>query len=223
MDRSQYYGRTPLPKSAKFPLALAGLLWMAVIFSPFVAFTVNGVVDDSNWMPAYVTAGLSLLLLALLHGRAVANYFRLPKALRDEYQFGKLYPATPRPSSRGDRAFDLGSKRAVVRVSEDGVQVSPAAFLRTDFRSAIEGTHLKHTSALGGQQYKPHLFVAWRDIKEWEVRDDSDGPDYYRLILAKGGYICIRRPSRAQDEYELLDAVRGVGQMAVRLLCDVPR
>jgi hypothetical protein len=180
-------------------------------------------VDDSNWTPAYVTAGLSLLLLALLHGRAAANYFRLPKSLRDEYQFGKLYPATRRPSSRGDRAFELGSKRAVVRVSEDGVRFSPAAFLRTDLRNAIEGAHFKHTSALGAQQDKPHHFVAWRDIKEWEVRDDSDGPNYYRLNLTKGGYICIRRPSRAQDEYELLDAVRGVGQIAVRLFCDVPR
>lgn len=221
MDPAQHYGRTPLPQSVRVPMALAIPLWLAVIFSPFVAFAVNGVVDDSNWTPAFVTAGVSLLLLTLLHARAAANYAQLPKALREEYRSGKLYPATRRPSSYKDRTFGLGSKRAVVMVSQDGVRFSLGACLRADFRHATGLAKLM--SAHHGQQDKPLHFVAWRDIEAWEVRDDSEGPDYYRLGLAKGGYLCVRRPSIAQDEQELLDAVRGVGQTAVRLLCDMPR
>jgi hypothetical protein len=40
--------------------------------------------------------------------------------------------------------------------------------------------------------------------------------------LADNGYIGVRRPSKVEEEVELLDAVRSLGQTAVSLHCDLP-
>lgn len=217
MSQTAYYGRTPLPASVKVPAVFSIVLWMAVIFSPFVAFAVNGKVDDSNWMPAYVTAGTSLLLLVVLHGKAAANFFNLPAKHRDEYLHGKLFEALRKSASRAARDIELSRKNAIVQIAEDGVRVSLNAIMQSDFKRAIKLIKDRR------RKDPPLEALAWRDIKKWEVFTDSEGPDYYRLTLADGGFITFCRPAKPHDEYELLDAVRSLGQTAVRLHCDVPR
>lgn len=65
-------------------------------------------------------------------------------------------------------------------------------------------------------------FVPWSDLSEWEVHTDSDGPNFYRLILRTKGHILIRRFHPAEGcEADLLDAVRHVGKLPIRLLCDL--
>ncbi|MFM9863777.1 MAG: hypothetical protein ACKVRO_09230 [Micropepsaceae bacterium] len=221
MTPTQFYGRTPLPSDVRAPVWAIAPLWMAVIFSPFVAFWVNGKVDDSNWMPAFVTAGVSLLIIAVLHIRATANYLQLPVTVRAEHRHGKVYPALRQPMPRVYRAFELGAKDARLRIAKDGIHVTSAAWLRADFKRALD--HMRKVQARGMNPDAVEAFVPWRDIQEWAVQDDSDGPNYYSLRFAKGGYLNLRRPSAPGDEYELLDAVRSAGQIAVRIFCDVPR
>ncbi|NOT40902.1 MAG: hypothetical protein HOP13_10450 [Alphaproteobacteria bacterium] len=220
MMPTQHYGRTPLPKDVRAPMWAIAPLWMAIIFSPFVAFWVNGRVDDSNWMPAYVTAGVSLLVLAVLHIRATANYLQLPVAVRAEYSLGKVYPALRQPHARKDRGFELGAKGAHLRVAKDGIRVTSAAWLRADFKRALE--HARKVRAHGIDTAATQVFIPWGDIQEWEVHDDSDAPNY-RLRFAKGAYLNLKRPTAPGDEVELLDSVRTTGQIAVRIFCDVPR
>lgn len=74
-----------------------------------------------------------------------------------------------------------------------------------------------------GRTDVPAQTIAWRDIKEWEVHDGSESADYYRLALTDGSHVRLRRPADGAAEYELLDAVRGGGRVAVRVFCDVRR
>jgi len=65
-------------------------------------------------------------------------------------------------------------------------------------------------------------FVPWEDLKEWEVFEDGDGPNFYRLPLRTPGYVLVRRFAMIQgSESKLLDAVRSIGKLPVRLLCDI--
>jgi hypothetical protein len=221
MTPSQPYSRTPLPKDAHAPVLPVALLWMAIIFSPFVAFTVNGRVDDSNWMPALVTAGVAFAFLALLHVRAASNYLALPVAVRAEYRHGKVFPVIRRHQARPDREFELGLKTARIAFAKDGIRVTTAAWLRSDYKRALELA--RKVWAHGADTNAMRVFVPWSDIQEWEVHTNSDGPDYYRLRCTGGGHVNLRRPAKPADEIELLDSVRSTGQIPVRLFCDVPQ
>lgn len=222
MAQTNYYGRSPLPAEAKTPAGLMMLLWMAVVFSPFVAFTVNGKVDDSNWTPAFVTAGLALLGLALLSARTRSSYLNLPRHLREEYEHGKCFAAMANARVRLPREFKLAAK-ATLQLTSDGIAASPRAWLGMDGeRRATVVRELLRAGRVVPLDLAPQL-IAWRDIKEWQVHDESESADYYHLSLADGGHVRLRRPSDAKEEYELLDAVRGAGRVPVRLFCDIPR
>jgi hypothetical protein len=214
MDRTERYVRTPLPDSVDVPVGLSIVLWLAVLFSPFVAFSVN----DANWIPALVTPGVSLLLLAHLNAKAAKSFSNLPQAHRDEYRNGKLFQALPSAASRAVYEFELGRKGAIAHLSKEGVCFSPAATLAFDF-SRMRMAARKLRSA---RQDEPVYAVQWREIQQWAVHKNSDGPDYYSLILTDGGSIGVHRPSKVEEEVELLDAVRSLGQTAVSLHCDLP-
>jgi hypothetical protein len=204
-------------------MGLVIALWFAVIFSPFVAFAVNGKVDDSDWTPALVVAGVSLLALVMLHVRAWSNYQALPAALREEYAHGKLFSAVPNTGCCVDREFELGTTGAAVHLSAKGVRFSQGAWLGADAKRRGDILRVLWRAARAGSREVPDHVVAWRDIAEWQVHENSDTADYYRLHIVDGGHLRIRRPREARDEYELLDAVRSTGQTAVRLFCDIPR
>ena len=66
------------------------------------------------------------------------------------------------------------------------------------------------------------MSIPWADIVEWSVETDSDGPDYYLLRLRPHGRTRVRRflPDHA-SECDVLNAVRSVGKIPVRLRCDI--
>lgn len=224
MTTTAYYGRTPIPADARPRARFVIPLWFAVIFSPFVAFAANGKVDDSDWTPALVTAGVAIFALVVLHARAKSNYANLPKWHRDEYAFGKLFAPLPRgASSLAAREFELAAPHAIVRLAAEGVTFSPAAWLDADRARRKEAVRALWHAARERRLNVPEHKIAWRDIAEWQVHDESEAADYYRLSLADGGHVRIRRPREARAEYDLLDAVRSTGQTAVRLFCDIAR
>jgi len=222
MTRTDYYGRSPLPAEAKTPAGLVMLLWMAVIFSPFVAFTVNGKVDDSDWTPAFVTAGIALLALALLSLRTRSHYRNLPAHLRDEYERGRSFGALANARVRLPLDVKL-TAHATLQLTRDGIAVSPGAVLRLGGPRRAATVRILWRSFREGRSELPPQVIAWRDIKEWEVHDGGESGDYYHLPLADGSHVRLHRPADATAEYALLDAVRGAGRVPVRVFCDIAR
>jgi hypothetical protein len=222
MAQTEYYGRTPLPAEAKPAVVATIPLWLAVIFSPFVAFAVNGKVDDSDWTPAFVTAGVALLAIALLSARRRAAYRNLPAHLRDEYERGKCFGVLPNARARLPATFKL-TANATLQMTHEGIVFSPAASLGQDSRRRAAMVRRLMAAVREGRPDVAPQTIAWRDIKEWEVHEGSDSDDTYRLALADGGYVRLRRPADAAAEYALLDAVRGAGRVPVRVFCDVRR
>jgi hypothetical protein len=224
MTPISHYERTPIPADARMRARFMVPLWFAIIFSPFVAFTANGKVDDSNWTPAVITAGIALLALVLLHVRARSNYANLPAWHRDEYAQGRLFAASARHGARATmRAFKLAATHGALRLSDEGIAFSPAAWLGADAARRAEAVRMLKRAVREGRMDVVEQAIAWRDIAEWQVHDESDTSDYYRVHLKDGGHIRLHRPAKAHDEYELLDAVRSIGQIPVRLFCDIPR
>lgn len=224
MTPMSHYERTPIPADARMRARFMVPLWFAIIFSPFVAFAANGKVDDANWTPAVITAGLALFALVVLHVRARSNYANLPAWHRDEYAQGKLFAAAARNGARVPmREYKLATTHGVLRLSDEGIAFSPAAWLGADAARRAEAVRMLTRAVREGRIDVPERTIAWRDIAEWQVHDESDSADYYRLHLKDGGHIRLHRPPKTRDEYELLDAVRSVGQIPVRLFCDIPR
>lgn len=81
--------------------------------------------------------------------------------------------------------------------------------------------HMKVSAQFAGASESPGHVMAWEEIVEWQVCDDSDGPPFYRLIETSGGFVAIGRPSDAATEQNILDFVRSVGGRPVRLFCDI--
>lgn len=223
MTETEFYGRTPLPAEARTPIGFVIPLWFAVIFSPFVAFAVNGKVDDSDWTPALLTAGLSLAVLAFLSLRTRANYRDLPARVREEYERGKCFEPLPAGRMPVPRTFKLTGFGATLELTSAGITYSPAAWLGANSERRAEAVRAAWQAVKAPGWRPPPQSIAWREIAEWQVRDDSDTADYYRLMFADGGHVSLRRPPSAKEEYALLDTVRSVGRVPVRLFCDIPR
>lgn len=217
------YRRTPLPKAAHKPMVLVIPLWMLLIFSPFVAFTVNGKVDDSNWTPAFVTAGFCIAALAAIALRQARTYRALPKDIRDEYRFGRLIDRDARVGVAATGcAYRSKSKGAdIVELNSEGVVFAPSAMVGASFAAARQYASMNAFAHIGGAANIPAHRIPWSDITEWQVHEDSDNPDFYRLMLRDGGHVELRRPHYATSESPILDFVRKAGQRPVRLFCDV--
>ena len=211
------YRRTPLPKSTRLLVLAEIALWVGVICSPFVAFTVNGRVDDSNWAPAILTAGCCLTLLVLLHVHAAFKYRRLSLDIRAEYSHGRLMPPLAAAGFEANPIEFAPNKKGqpLVGLTPHGVWFAPAAISGASWRQFRQMTPLA-----GGDQMPTHV-IDWEGINEWQVHEDSDGPNYYRLMLASGGYVNLKRPGDPALEVEILNNVRAIGGRPVRLVCDI--
>ncbi len=220
---SELYRRTPRPKRAGTPVLVRILLWMGLIFSPFVAFTVNGRVDDSNWTPAVLTALMCLAGLLLIRVRDALSYAEVPAAIRAEYEKGRLM----RPLSTGstDKApIDFGPngpQAPLAGATPKGVWFAPDALCGASWRRSRDMLDTNLKAGLAGGSKLPAHFLDWSELAEWQVCDGSDGPDYYRLVLCDGAHVDLKRPANPAEEPPLLDYVRTVGGRAVRLFCDV--
>lgn len=212
---STEYRRTPLPANARIRVGWIALFFMSIIFSPFVGFAIHGKVSE----PGLVT-GLQIAIVPLCGLIAIAiarwhSWRQLPSHIAEEQKLGRVFPAEGAPMVVSPVRFSSKNKKDWIEMRPEGMTLSRHALLRMhgvpDFMAKVWVAE-----QLGEQ------FVAWSDIVEWVVDTDSDGPNYYLLKLRPKGMLTVRRfePDTA-TECDLLDAVRSVGEVPVRLRCDL--
>jgi hypothetical protein len=207
------YRRTPLPADAQTPVGWLAACFMALVFSPFVGFAFHGRVDDAGLVHGLWFALLPLTGLAAMALRRWRVWRRLPPGLIAEWTGGRLIPAAGAPPVLSPARF--ADKTHVIELLPSGLVVSRGALLAVS--GAREGLSRRWIAEQTGE-----LFVAWEEIAEWCVDTDSEGPDYYALPLRAGGAIRVRRfVPDASCEGDLLDAVRAIGRLSIRLRCDV--
>jgi hypothetical protein len=214
MARTEYR-LTPLPASARTRVGWIALCFMSLIFSPFVGFAIHGKVSE----PGLVT-GLQMAIIPLcgLIAIAIASWHsrrQLPSHLVEEQKYGRVFLAEGAPTVVAPVRFSNKNKKDWIEMRLEGMTLSRHALLRMqgvpDFMEKVWVA-----DQLG------EIFVAWSNIIEWTVDTDSDGPNFYGLKLQPKGALAVRRfePDTA-TECDLLDAVRSVGKLPVRISCDV--
>ncbi len=207
------YRRTPLPKRAQTPVGWVALCFMGVLLSPFAGFAVHGKVDSQSLVTGLVIAVLPLAGLVVIAVVRWYSWRTLPPHLAEAWTSGQVIRAEGAPSIAAPIKFTA---------KDDWIQLRPEgiAFSRNTLLS-MQGVPDFWAKVWSAEQ-AGESFVAWKDIDDWIVADDSDGPNYHLLSLIPGGAIRLRRfePSLF-NECALLDAVRSVGKRSVRLRCDV--
>lgn len=207
------YRRTPLPDKAHTPLGWLALWLVLLFFSPFLGFAVHGKVEEPGLVIGLFISAIPLLALTWLVIRRWRHLRRVPPDLLREWQLGRVVPADGAPAVATPVRFAHGKHWMELR--PEGLTVAGHSVL--GLRGAA---HLLETSWV--VQQAGRLFVPWTDVVEWAVDTDSDGPDYHCLQLRPQGELRVRRfcPETA-SECDLLDAVRSVGRLPVRLRCDL--
>jgi hypothetical protein len=206
------YRRTPLPKEACTPLGWLAFWVFLLVFSPFFGFAIHGKVDEAGLMIGLAVATVPLVALSWLVVRRWNAMRVMPRHILEEWQLGRVVAAEGAPMIASTARFV--NKKNWIEFRSEGVVLSSQNFL------GAPGTKQLFQTSWVVQQ-SGQLFISWNDVVEWIVDSGSDGPDYYRLKLHQGEAKIRRfRPEEA-TECDLLDAVRGVGRVPVRLLCDV--
>ena len=211
---SSDYRRTPLPPGAKTPLGWLLACIALLLASPFIGFALHGRVAERGLALALPFGLLAVLGLAVLAFRRRRVWRSLSPALRAEWTTGRLVQAEGAPPVAPPVRFTQGCHWFELR--SDGLVLSRSCLLGIQSLQGVPGLmQLTWVTEQAGQ-----LFVPWTDVERWEVKTDSDGPDYYRLALHPRGTLLLRRLQPAEGtECALLDAVRSVGGRPV-LLCD---
>lgn len=186
---------------------------MGLVLSPFAGFAIHGKVAAPGLAIGLIFALLplsGLVAMAILRWRA---WRRLPPHVVEEWNSGRVVPAEGAPGPVSPLRFF--NDKHWIEMQLDGVTISRHCLL------SMQGvSELMAKSWIAEQTGQ--LFIPWRDILEWVVDTDSDGPDCYQLKLESGGILKIRRfQPEAASECDLLDAVRSLGHVPVRLCCDV--
>jgi hypothetical protein len=212
MDATEYR-RTPLPDHARTRVGWIALYSMCLIFSPFVGFAIHGKVEAPGLVIGLLIAVFPLCgLITIAISRWLA-WRRLPTHLVKEWTTGRVIPAEGAPMVVSPVRFYC--RKNWIDIMPEGVNLSRHALLTMqdvpDFMAKVWIA-----------EQTQELFVSWSDIVEWAVDTDSDGPNYYLLKLRPKGALKVRRfkPDTA-TECDLLDAVRSVGKVPVRLLDDL--
>ncbi len=207
------YRRTPLPRQAQTPVAWVAFCFVALLASFPAGFALHGRVETPG-----IVLGLRLALfpLAGLAFTAIRHWYfwrKLPPDIASEWKHGRVVP--PAGANAVEPPLRFTEAQCWVQVLQDGISISRTALLRMQFVADFQARTWAADEA--GQ-----TFVSWAEIKEWSVHLDSDGPDFYALRLRPKGSMVIRRMGAGTPrERELLDAVRSVGKVPVRVLCDL--
>jgi len=210
-----YHRKHPSP-SGQRGVGWLILCWMLIIFSPFAGFALHGKVDERGLVLGLWFALLPIAGLMALAWVRRADRRRVPPEMLSEWRDGLLIPAAGAPPVTSPWRY--AGKHHWIELRADGVLVSRSALLNLgglgDFREEIAATR---TADAAGQH-----FVPWTAIDTWEVTTDSDGPNFHRLLLRPRGQVRIRRfrPGTGH-EADLLDGVRAIGQVPVRLFDDL--
>lgn len=207
------YRRSPLPKEAKTPVGWFALCFMGLILSPFVGFAVYGNVAEPGLVIGLFFAVIPLSGLAAIAITRWRAWRRLPLHIAEEWTSGRIVPARGAPTVAPPVRFS--NKKYWIEMLPEGLALSRSSLL------TMQG--VPETSAkLWAAELAGDMFIPWADIVEWGVDTDSDGPNYYSLKLRSRGMLKIRRfrPDTA-TECDLLDAVRSIGHLPVRIRCDI--
>lgn len=206
------YRRTPLPAKARTPLGWLALWLALLISSPFLGFAVRGKVDAAGLATGLLIGGVPLLALAWLVIRRWQHLRRVPPELLKEWRLGRVVAPDGAPTVKAPARFAY--RKDWIELRPEGLVLARHSVL------SMQGTQLLETAWVA--QQAGQLFVAWSDIAEWAVDTDSDGPDYHCLQLRPQGRLRVRRfRPDVGTECDLLDAVRSIGRLPVRLRCDV--
>lgn len=207
------YRRTPLPEQAKPPVGWLVLCHAGLMFGPFVGFWIHGKVAIPGLVIGLVFAVIPLFGLIFMALRHWYAWRRLPRSIAEEWKSGKKVPAEGAPAVDPPVRFSKG--KYWIEIQAEGLLCSRSCLLALPRVSEA-------VAKLWVADHAGQLFIPWADIAEWSVEIDSDGPDYYVLRLRTEGLIRVCRfsPDRA-SESDLLDAVRSVGKVPLRLCCDV--
>lgn len=207
------YRRTPQADYAKIHVGWIIFCFTCLIFSPFLGFTIHGKVAAPGLVTGLLIAIFPLCgLIAIVILRRY-SWRRLPSHIVEEWTSGRVIPAEGAPTVVSPVRFS--SNKDWIEMMPEGVNLSRHALLE------LQGVPETIAKIWIAEQIQEH-FVAWGDIIEWTVETDSDGPDYYVLKLRPKGMIRVRRfKPKSASECDLLDAVRSVGKLPVRLLCDI--
>jgi hypothetical protein len=207
------YRRSPLPLNAQTPVGWIALCLIGLIFSPFVGFAIHGKVAASGLFFGLLVAAIPLSgLIAIAVSRWHA-WRQLPAYIVEEWTTGRLIPAEGGPAVAAPVRFT--QKKDWIEIESDGLTLSRHSLM------TMRGVTQTMQKLWIAEQTK-EMFISWSDISEWVVDTDSDGPDYYLLKLRQGGLISVRRLNLdTAAECALLDAVRSVGKLPLRLRCDV--
>lgn len=206
------YRRTPLPAAARPRLGAILACLAGLLASPFIGFAVVGQVGEAGLLLGLGLALLPLAGLAVLAWQYQRGRRRLPPALAAEWIQGRLVPAAGGPAVTAPWRCARG--RDWIEVRNDGVLVARHVLL--GLPGVAEATAKLWIAGEIGE-----FFVDWAAVSEWRVEEDSDGPDRHVLLLRAGGRIDLRRFGTPVEEVGLLDAVRSIGGLPVRLRCDL--
>jgi len=207
------YRLDELPSESRVPVGWLALWSTLLISSPFIGFAIHGQVGDPGFRTGLMVATVPLLVLAYLVIRRWRVVRLTPRPILDQWRFGKVVPAEGAPMVPLPIRFK--KNKYWIEIGLEGVVMSTNCFLRT------QGTGDPFATSWVAHQLGK-LFVSWKDIEEWIVDTDSDGPDYYRLKLRSRGEVHVRRfHPKESCECNLLDAIRNAGKLSVRLRCDV--
>lgn len=207
------YRRTPLPPDARLPTAWLVLWLTLLIASPGIGFALHGRIDVHGLVKALTLMLLPLLALAGLAWRRWRALRGLPAALREEWRTGRLVPAEGAPEVPVPARYASGQDWMEFR--PEGLTVASRSVL------GLQGVAARAPTPWAMQQ-AGQLFLSWTEIVEWIVDTDSDGPDLHRLRLHGAGELRLRRfRPTSVSECDLLDAVRSVGRLPIRLRSDV--
>lgn len=104
------------------------------------------------------------------------------------------------------RAQRLKSSLKSLEVTLDTRGISFPATLRSDFEESK------------GAGLPPSISIPWNDMKEWIVEKAwTDGPRDFRIVLKDGPTYAINRHFLLSHEIQILEYVRTIGKIPVRL------
>jgi hypothetical protein len=207
------YRRSPLPPEAKPKIGWIFLCLAALLGSPFLGFAIHGKVAEPGLVIGLAIATIPLAGLAALAFSYWLAIRRLPRDLAEEWRTGRVIPPVGAPAVAVPARFS--NKKELIEIRTDGLLLSSKSLL--GLRGVSDAMGKMWVSQAVGE-----FFVPWTDLSEWEVHTDSDGPDFYRLPLKTKGHILVGRFQPVEgSESDLLNAVRSVGGLPIRMRCDL--
>jgi hypothetical protein len=210
------YHRTPFPPGTQPKTGWRMVCWLLIVFSPFIGFAIQGKVVEQDLLTGLYLALIPVGGLILLGQLDRAARRRIPADVMSEWRHGRLIPPEGAPAITPPQRY--AHARHWLDLSADGVLISRSALLQLHGSGGFaDHVAALHTADAAGQYYVP-----WSDITTWEVCTDSDGPNYHRLVLRPSGSVQVRRfRPDAGHEADLLDGVRAIGRVPVRLHDDL--